>query len=981
MMPWRKLLLLCLCLHLGCLQAQSSTAPPAGLTPDEVAQFRAVLAEPVPDNVLTSTLEKHFNAKEAAAYRLSDAAAMETVSRQAIDKFPRASRYRNNLGVALDLQGRYDEAIEAWRVVVQNEKALKALVAAAMSDIAETLIKLGRLDEATEWLKKAKETILGIDIQTAFGSSQQQRYLANNLRYQSQIEYARGRFDQAVQLANSSIPFADRSIEYAQRLDAEARGFRLGSAINTYKSRFQILKNAGKFNEAESAARELIQLSRSNAAPARLLPEFYSSLADLESAKRDFRQAETYARKALEVWVGLGYPAQHANRIEASGDLLLTLVYGGRLEDAVSLLRGLDEMARTDDTLQKAVRFVYARGLLHLKRGEFSAAIEFLRLHLAASEQQYGASSYYAAQASGLLGVALWKHGEAQSKAEAAPLLDRAVHGYMAAENAEFVLDIYERYAQRQWIFSAYLDAVSQQNDRSGAAMMAADWVRSSAVQEALADAATRAAATTPAIADLVRDDTDARNEVRALTSLLLSKPNLNVALAEVDAKMRARIVELGAKRAALHARIKSQFAEYDQLVRPGPLVLSDVARQLQPSQALLMLLPTEHAVYVWSLTDAGRPQFHRADLSHGRVADLVYRIRKTLDFDAMNGRLAPYDATAAYDLYQALLKPLEKSFDGKTELIISAGGLLAQIPFGVLLAQPTGGGHGEAAWLIQRYAISHIPSVSSLLAVGRLVRNKPAAEALLGWGDPVFDPQARQLAGAAPTRNVVLTRTSTAVDLEHGGAQPTMTYGQMPRLPETRDELLSIARVLHADPATDLRLGDQATRQSVLMASESGLLAHKRVVAFATHGLMAFDFPGLDEPALALAAVAANSQSPIANLLTLKDVMGLRLHADWVVLSACNTAAADGKAEEALSGLARGFFYAGSRSVLVTHWAVESESAKQLMAGTFEHYATNTLAPKSESLRQAMLKVMAQPGFSHPAYWGPYALVGDGGR
>ena len=99
------------------------------------------------------------------------------------------------------------------------------------------------------------------------------------------------------------------------------------------------------------------------------------------------------------------------------------------------------------------------------------------------------------------------------------------------------------------------------------------------------------------------------------------------------------------------------------------------------------------------------------------------------------------------------------------------------------------------------------------------------------------------------------------------------------------------------------------------------------------------------------------------------------------MVLSACNTAAADGKAEEALSGLARGFFYAGSRSLLVTHWAVESESAKLLTTATFQHYTANPQAAKAESLRQAMLKVMAMPQYSHPAFWAPYALVGDGGR
>jgi len=112
-----------------------------------------------------------------------------------------------------------------------------------------------------------------------------------------------------------------------------------------------------------------------------------------------------------------------------------------------------------------------------------------------------------------------------------------------------------------------------------------------------------------------------------------------------------------------------------------------------------------------------------------------------------------------------------------------------------------------------------------------------------------------------------------------------------------------------------------------------------------------------------------------------LEDVLGLKLNADWVVLSACNTAGADGRAEEALSGLARGFFYAGSRSLLVTHWAVESQSAMLLTTRTFETYINNAKVSRSQALQQAMLHVMQNSQFAHPTYWAPYALVGEGGR
>lgn len=194
--------------------------------------------------------------------------------------------------------------------------------------------------------------------------------------------------------------------------------------------------------------------------------------------------------------------------------------------------------------------------------------------------------------------------------------------------------------------------------------------------------------------------------------------------------------------------------------------------------------------------------------------------------------------------------------------------------------------------------------------------------------------------------------------------ASTYVNYSKIPPLPETRDEVLQLAKILQADPRQDLVLGPEATRASVLKHSSSGQLAKKQVVVFATHGLLAGDLPNLNQPALAMAATKNPSESP---LLTLEDVLGLRLNADWVVLSACNTAGADGKAEEAMSGLARGFFYAGSRSLLVTHWSVESESAMQLTTRTFSAYKAQTQMRRAEALRQAMLAVMATPNTATP--------------
>jgi CHAT domain-containing protein len=152
--------------------------------------------------------------------------------------------------------------------------------------------------------------------------------------------------------------------------------------------------------------------------------------------------------------------------------------------------------------------------------------------------------------------------------------------------------------------------------------------------------------------------------------------------------------------------------------------------------------------------------------------------------------------------------------------------------------------------------------------------------------------------------------------------------------------------------------------------------------VHFATHGLVAGEVKGLAEPALVLTPPGEGTDSTALeqdDLLTASEVAQLKLNADWVILSACNTAAGDAGNAEALSGLARAFFYAGARSLLVSHWPVNSEAAVKL---TTRIFAQKSDVGRAEALRQAMLVTIAEGGRSaHPSYWAPFVVVGEGGQ
>jgi CHAT domain-containing protein len=255
------------------------------------------------------------------------------------------------------------------------------------------------------------------------------------------------------------------------------------------------------------------------------------------------------------------------------------------------------------------------------------------------------------------------------------------------------------------------------------------------------------------------------------------------------------------------------------------------------------------------------------------------------------------------------------------------------------------------------------VPSVEGFRALRGAAKARPAPQPFIGFGAPSFGGKPGDLSA----------RLELGVTCRDKGETIARLLRLLEPLPETAGELNAMARTLKA-PAASVILGDNASEARVRATK----LEDYRVVAFATHGLLPGDLPCDIEPALALTPPAQASDDN-NGLLDASEIAKLKLNADFVILSACNTAAPDGKlGGESLSGLTRAFFYAGARSLYAASFPVPSEQTTQLTVGLFGELAADPKLTRAEAARRAQLKLLAQRDIAHPVFWAGFVLIGD---
>jgi CHAT domain-containing protein/tetratricopeptide (TPR) repeat protein len=500
------------------------------------------------------------------------------------------------------------------------------------------------------------------------------------------------------------------------------------------------------------------------------------------------------------------------------------------------------------------------------------------------------------------------------------------------------------------------------------------------------------------------------------------------------DKKRRARMDAIDARLAEIDKRLAREFPDYAALASAEPATIAEIQARLGADEALILMASTPQLgnpmtvtvdtrqpaeTFVWAITKTD-VRWRRADLSGNEGRQDVDALRCGLDASdwtagsemrrhcgellggaTSNGGLPPFDLARAYALYRALFGPVEDVIAGKQLLIVPTGSFTT-LPFEVLVTQKPADTNAAKAnyqgikWLGRERAITVLPSAASLGALRGRARASAGAKPFIGFGNPLLEgdtaraaqARQRQACAAGPSARSASARNvqaglAASEDLFRGKlANVEALRRQMP-LPETVDELCAVAQQLGAQ-TDDVVLGGRMTESAIKQLSAKGSLQDYKVLHFATHGLVAGETElfakGQAEPSLLFTPPASPSETD-DGLLTASEIAQLRLDADWVVMSACNTAAGGAHSSEALSGLARAFFYAGARSLLVSHWAVDSDAAVAITTGAVAAMKADPAIGRSEALRRALVAVMDKGGrYAHPATWAPFVLVGDGG-
>ncbi len=1005
----------------------------------EIERAKAVVAQPEPPAGSSAEVLNAYHFKRSVAFqklgKLDEAVVSARLT--ALDfKHPNPQfelRDIVNMGVIENFLGNQPQAIKAY---------LTAKAGAEKNKMGGMILGTNRLlvgaYSSTGNFEAAKASMLDADAQMTLMRRSPRLGEFVNL-WESQVESARGIYlssqglwvesERAYRKALHFLNIAFKNAQdNAKRVDELADGPRvLTDGSNTTRGYITqissrslnlavVLLQQRKLVDAEFYAREALKLSldnfgRNSSDVGRAL----ATLSRIISEQGRFDEALLLAKASMTAHTESGITDESSTMAMARKFYATALVAKGQYKEADQAFTQMMASVQKDPELAKTFNRNDLDWVMAMQKiGKTQEAMAMSELMYQRVLKQAGKTSPRTAlvgafHAGSLQGMGKANEAYAVYKEVTPILVDEARND---AENNTASIKQQQR---TTFLFENYLSLLAQLSQSTPSntqalaaeAFRVADMAKSSGVQRALTASAARANISDPQLALLARKEQDLQRRVNTLSELLtgLVAAPPEQQLPSVQAKIRQDIEAFKAERDKLKKDIAYKVPDYAEMVEPKPATIERTRALLKPNEVLVSWYFADKEAYVWAISKQDVPLFKSIPMGRADMAQRVAHLRKSLDpAVATIDEIPPFDTKASFALYQQLLEPVAASLKGKQVMLVVPHAELGQLPLSVLVTQETAPAspvlpaaskgnvlfshYKQVPWLARDIAIAQLPSVTALTALRNTPVGNPNRKNFIGFGDPFFSTEQAKDAEKVATATQLGTR-GAPLKLRNTPKTSGVSSAELallPRLPDTQEEILEIAKVFGAAPE-DVLLNRQASVQNILKAD----LSNRKVVMFSTHGLVPGELDGLTQPALAMTSPDVTGDKD-DGLLTMDMVLGLRLNADWVVLSACNTASGEGSGSEAVSGLGRAFFFAGAKALLVSNWPVDSVAARLLMTDLFKRQqgaaGFTPVANKPDALRQAMLHLMAEGGmeeggvmkysYAHPLFWAPFVVVGD---
>ena len=785
------------------------------------------------------------------------------------------------------------------------------------------------------------------------------------------------------------------------------RSHELVETLNVISGLYRLLN---RHREAELHLQRAVMLRKKELGPRD--PKTADSMTNLALVYLDterFRLAEQILEEAIGI------------REALLGRDHITIAYA--LDMLAAAHRGLGRMSEAEDVLKRALSI--RRSTMGLKHPDTARTLRNLAgLHV--KNKNWAQAVEYFEKSNDI-----FLQRRETKLYSSAPFAQRQVSSEIKRHSSSFF-----RYVHAAHRLGA--TEADQKSELIAKTFVAAQWTRLTSAARSLAQMSARFSSGETTLAKLIREQHDGTVKWKKLDTELvrrLLQPEIKRNRVE-ERRLRDELDKIESRFAAISKELDPSYIELSQ---PRAISIAETQDALKPHEVLVLFIFGAQEGYLWTVTkrnalwrrlslgtyrlerdvntlrcgldssnwvDVGSLPDASEDDKRRRQAQIARRERcRNLTGKTVSASDAPpFDTKRAHHLYKALFGEVEDLINDKN-LIVVPSGPLAKLPFQVLAkTEPESSvDYAPVDWLIRNHAITVLPSVSSLKALRRDVKESRANRPFLGFGNPLLvghtgenkSAWAKQscpktVSPTDPVNVAGLARPENISRMFRGGKVDVAALRRQEPLPETADELCAVAQELDAG-GQGVYLGSEATETKLGELNQTGDLAKARVLHFATHGLIASETKSLAgslaEPSLIL--TPPDRVTDIDDgLLTASDVAALKLDADWVVLSACNTAAGGAKDNaEALSGLARSFFYAGARALLVSHWYVDSHAAVQITTRAFAELKRDKKIGRAEALRRSMLAAMQDATrprtwtpAAHPATWGPFVIVGEGG-